>query len=266
MPAVPGSPSPRQQRLRRTRVVASTFALLNAISIAGALLLNGAAQPTAYPDREASLKELAASAQRAVDAHPFGGLLVPYEHEALERFAARAREPADAAEWLERERSYASSAVHVFYIVLGEMTWLLSGLYLLGLGGALMAFSAKPGWVIAGAVLMLLAAPVPIVSVGPESALLTSYLFVGGVLLLIVKPRIERAALTQQEAASAGREARNMILTGVGLLALGGVGIGLALSVRSAHAKLWVGAVGCLVGGLVCVVWGLGSLGASRRT
>lgn len=242
--------------MKRTRVVATVLLLLNGMSIAAAVYFGHGRQPTEHLRQEATYAEFQRAGAEALAAHPFGDLLVPYEHDKISEALAH---PMTTEEW-DHEKSYLVGGVHVFYIVLGEMTWLVVGMYTLGLIGACMALSGKRGWVIGGAVVMLLAAPVPVVSVGPQSVVLTSYLLVGGVVLLLVKPSARAMDLSAAQVADARRSAWTLVWTGLIELALGAVGLAVALGMGRASAKLWIGIVGCGVAGVVSIVWGLATL------
>jgi len=265
--------------VRRTRVVAAVVSLYCVGVIALLVALRPAGFPSGLPDRDAPAAALAAAAADAIDRHPLGNLLVPHEHRALRRYLERFGDGDD-------ERSlYVGSSLRAYYIVLDEMTWLIVGLLAAGLVGGLLALRAGPLSSLWGGIVMLLAVPGPIASVGPSSIVLTAPLLLGGILVLALRPRVPRPALVPAAidagvAAAAGPDGvlapafassgaaephpGRQLGAGLGLLALGIASAALAAGMRSDAVKLWIGAATSLGFGLYLVVAGIIGLGKRR--
>jgi|GEM_PF-3429836 len=250
------------QRAKRTRIVGVLASLYTLGMIVALIALRPQGPPRWMDDAPPALA--LAAAHDAVESHPFGALMVPYEHRRLER-AVR-----DAGTRVRDPRGVAGT-VYVYHIVLGEMTWLLVGILALGLLGALLAVKAGPMSTIWSGVLLLLAVPGPIASVGPGSIALTLPLLLFGILVLVLRPRAERpepvaaaagavpaTAISGPATTNPGRE----IAIGVGLIILGiVVGVLAANMGGSRVAKVWIGAAASLGMGLWLLISGLIHLG-----
>ena len=257
---------------RRLRVVASLFALY---ALAGVVVLLGLRpDPRALPaaDRGAGPASVAAAAHAAVELHPLGQLLVPYEHRRLEGFVSRFGDGRDVGD----DASYIASAIGAYHVQLDEMSLLLAGLFGVAFLAALLALRGAPAGCIVGGVLLLLVVPAPIFSVGPGSVALTLPFLVAGALVLAWRTRApEPAALPRAPDGSAppsgpihgpaeSNPGRDVGL-GIGLFALAGISGALAAGAGgSGAAKLWVGAVAAFGLGLYLLVTGLIGLGRRR--
>lgn len=258
---------------RRMRIVGALVTLYSLGAIVFLIAMRPSGAP-AWLDRDGNPGMIAAAAHDALESHPLGGLMVPYEHRRLERMVR------DAQNSRSDSARDGASTVFVYYIVLGEMTLLLLAHFAVGLIGGLLTLRAGPISTLWAGVLLILAAPGPVASVGPGSVLLTLPLLVFGVLVLVLRPRVERAAAAVPAGASVaggpvpatqiagpaethpGRD----IAIGVGLIALGiGSGV-LAAHLRSSGAvKVWIGAAAALGMGIWLLISGLIGLGKKQQ-
>ena len=80
------------RRRRRLRVVSATFVTLNLVSIVAVFTLNAVAQSHQSHQRiddGASAAAIAEASVEGMEIHPFGAMMVPYEHHSMQRFVER---------------------------------------------------------------------------------------------------------------------------------------------------------------------------------
>ncbi|TNF24464.1 MAG: hypothetical protein EP329_24880, partial [Deltaproteobacteria bacterium] len=174
------------KRARRTRIV-GILATLYALGLSIFLVASRPSDETRWVDYDAPAGRVLAAAHDALEGNPFGHLMVPYEYHHLRYTVRDGFRSADDARDL-------AGTVHVYYIVLEEMTLLLLGLLLVGLVAGLLAVFPGPAKTIWSGVLLLLVVPVPIFSVGPGTIILLAPLALFGILVLVLRPRFERPA------------------------------------------------------------------------